>query len=284
MTSRRPGRRCSRSTDVTKAYGAYQALDGVSFALHRGETLAIVGERLRQIDAGPGAAAARHAERRARPCGRGRDLFTMPPKELFGLRRQMQMVFQDPTQSLNPRMTVHDLIAEAWAIHPGSCRRPDGASGWRNCWRRSGCPPTAPGAIRTSSPAASAQRIAIARALALEPELIVCDEAVSALDVSVQAQVIALLDRLRRELGIAFIFIAHDLPVVRDFADRVIVMRAGRIVESGSVREIFETPREPYTRALLAAGLDPDPQVQAARREGRQQRLASIGAPALAGN
>jgi peptide/nickel transport system ATP-binding protein len=116
------------------------------------------------------------------------------------------------------------------------------------------------------------QRIAIARALALEPQLIICDEAVSALDVSVQAQVIALLDRLRREMGIAFIFIAHDLPVVRDFADHVMVMQRGKVVEFGTVRDVFEAPREGYTRALLAAGLDPDPDVQAAHRAARLQR------------
>jgi peptide/nickel transport system ATP-binding protein len=269
---------------VAKAYGTYRALDGVSFALHRGETLAIVGESgsgkstlarvLLQLDTPSGGQA----------LWKGRDLFTMPPKELFGLRRQMQMVFQDPTQSLNPRMNVHDLIAEAWAIHPGILPK----ARWRDrvaeLLAQVGMPADCTRRYPHQFSGGQRQRIAIARALALEPELIVCDEAVSALDVSVQAQVIALLDRLRRELGIAFIFIAHDLPVVRDFADRVIVMRAGRIVESGSVREIFETPREPYTRTLLAAGLDPDPQVQAARREERQQRLASIGAPALAGN
>ena len=113
------------------------------------------------------------------------------------------------------------------------------------------------------------QRIAIARALALEPELIICDEAVSALDVSVQAQVIELLDGLRKRLGIAFVFIAHDLPVVRDFADHVMVMQNGRVVEMGTVRQIFDNPRQPYTQALLAAGLDPDPDVQAERRAAR---------------
>ena len=119
------------------------------------------------------------------------------------------------------------------------------------------------------------QRIAIARALALEPNLIVCDEAVSALDVSVQAQVIALLDRLRREHGIAFIFIAHDLALVRDFADHVLVMRRGRVVEQGTVRQVFETPREDYTKALLAAGLDADPEAQAERRARRRAAAAT---------
>jgi peptide/nickel transport system ATP-binding protein len=260
---------------LRKTYGGYEALKGASFTLHAGETIAVVGE------SGSGKSTlARTLLQLEKPVGgralwKGKDLFAMPPRELFGLRRQMQMVFQDPTQSLNPRMTVYDLIAEAWAIHPEILPKPMRRERVAELLVQVGLSPGHARRYPHQFSGGQRQRIAIARALALEPELIVCDEAVSALDVSVQAQVIALLNRLRKELGIAFIFIAHDLPVVRDFADRVIVMRAGEIVESGTAREIFEQPRELYTKALLAAALDPDPQVQAARRAARQQLPAT---------
>jgi peptide/nickel transport system ATP-binding protein len=252
--------------NVSKRYGPVEALKDASFILMPGETVAIVGE------SGSGKSTlARTLLRLEEPSGgralwKGRDLFGMPPRELFGLRRQLQMVFQDPTQSLNPRMSVFELIAEAWAIHPEILPKAKWRERVAELLGQVGLTADHMRRYPHQFSGGQRQRIAIARALALEPELIVCDEAVSALDVQIQAQVIALLNRLRAELGIAFLFIAHDLPVVRDFADRVIVMQGGRIVEQGAVRDIFEAPREPYTQRLLAASLDPDPEVQAHRR------------------
>ncbi|WP_324764348.1 ABC transporter ATP-binding protein (plasmid) [Sinorhizobium meliloti] len=265
--------------DVRKTYGSFEALKGISFDLMPGETMAVVGE------SGSGKSTlARALLRLDEPDGgtalwKGRDLFALSPAELYKLRRDLQMVFQDPTQSLNPRMTVYQLISEAWVIHPDILPK----AKWRervaellvqvglSAEHMSRYPHQFSGGQR--------QRIAIARALALEPQLIICDEAVSALDVSVQAQVIELLDRLRREMGIAFIFIAHDLPVVRDFADYVMVMQQGEVVELGTVREVFDTPRQAYTRALLAASLDPDPDAKAGHLASVPAEAAGIPVP-----
>ncbi|WP_128253693.1 ABC transporter ATP-binding protein [Falsirhodobacter deserti] len=256
---------------LRKNYGAFQALKGVSFNIMQGETVAVVGE------SGSGKSTlARAILRLEEPDGgkalyRGRDLVSMDLKELFSLRRDIQMVFQDPTQSLNPRMTVFQLISEAWVIHPQILPKPHWRARVAELLTKVGLHPEMAQRYPHQFSGGQRQRIAIARALAMEPSLIICDEAVSALDVSIQAQVIELLDGLRREFGLSYLFIAHDLPVVRDFADRVIVMKAGQIVEEGAVRQVFEAPREDYTRALLAASLDPDPEVQAARREARRK-------------
>jgi len=242
-----------------------------------GETVAIVGESgsgkstlaktlLRLEDATAGEA-----------LYRGRDLVTMPPGELFGIRREIQMVFQDPTQSLNPRMRAGQLIAEAFAIHPEILPRDRWAGRVQELLEQVGLDPSHTHRYPHQFSGGQRQRIAIARALALEPKLVICDEAVSALDVSIQAQVIALLNRLQDELGLSFLFIAHDLPLVRDIAHRVVVMQNGRVVEQGPVRQIFEAPREDYTRALLAASLDPDPDIQAERRRARERVAAAAG-------
>jgi peptide/nickel transport system ATP-binding protein len=255
--------------DLAKSYGAFNALKGVNFDLHKGETLAVVGE------SGSGkSTVARLVLRleeatRGQALWKGEDLLTKSPRDMAAVRRQMQMVFQDPTQSLNPRMSLHEIVSEGWAIHRGLLE----PRHWRDrvveLLEQVGLSVDHADRYPHQFSGGQRQRIAIARALALEPEMIICDEAVSALDVSIQAQVMDLLGSLRDRLGIAFIFIAHDLPVVRDFADRVLVMQAGEIVEQGPVRRIFETPHQGYTQRLLAAGLDPDPQVQARRRAER---------------
>ncbi|MGL4310187.1 MAG: ABC transporter ATP-binding protein [Paracoccaceae bacterium] len=254
---------------LSKRYGEFAALDNADFALAEGETLAIVGE------SGSGKSTlAKCLLRLEEPTSgqavyQGRDLFALSPRELYQMRRDIQMVFQDPTQSLNPRMSVYELISEAWVIHPEILPRDRWKARASELLQQVGLTVEHMHRYPHQFSGGQRQRIAIARALALEPRIIICDEAVSALDVSIQAQVIELLADLRRRLGLSYIFIAHDLPVVRDFADRVIVMQGGRIVEQGSVRQIFGTPREMYTKNLLAASLDPDPAVQAARRAAR---------------
>ncbi|KRA97602.1 ABC transporter ATP-binding protein [Devosia sp. Root685] len=251
---------------LCKTYGNFAALQDVSLTLARGQSLAVVGESgsgkstlartllcLEEADSGEA-------------LWKGRDLISMGRSELLGVRRQIQMVFQDPTQSLNPRMSVYQLIAEGWDIHKLMPDRSKRRARVIELLEQVGLDAEHVDRYPHQFSGGQRQRIAIARALALEPELIICDEAVSALDVSIQAQVIALLDDLRQRLGISFLFIAHDLGVVRDFADTVIVMKSGEIVERGPTAQIFDAPQHPYTQRLLAANLDPDPDVQAQRR------------------
>jgi peptide/nickel transport system ATP-binding protein len=252
-----------------------RALEDASFTLQTGETLGVVGE------SGSGKSTlARTLLKLEEPTAgrayfRGQDILHLSPADLFRLRRKIQIVFQDPTASLNPRMTVEQLVSEGLAIHPELLPR----RRWRErvvellelVGLEAGHLPRYPHQFSGGQ----RQRIAIARALALEPEIVICDEAVSALDVSIQAQVIELLKKLRGELGLSYIFIAHDLPVVRDFADRVLVMYKGRIVEEGRTADIFERPQHDYTRTLLAASPEPDPDIQAARRKEREALAAA---------
>ena len=256
---------------LAKHYGDFVAVEGASFTVLPGETVAIVGEsgsgkstlaktllRLEEATAGEA-------------LYMGRDLVTISPRELFDLRREVQMIFQDPTQSLNPRMSIFDIIAEAFVIHPEILPKAKRRERVAELLSHVGLEPGHMQRYPHQFSGGQRQRIAIARALALEPKLIICDEAVSALDVSIQAQVIKLLAGLQDEFGLSFMFIAHDLPLVRDFAHRVVVMQAGRIVEHGPVAQIFDAPQQDYTRKLIAASLSPDPEIQAERRQARAQ-------------
>lgn len=236
-----------------------RAVDGVSFSIAAGETLALVGE------SGSGKSSVARAVLRLGPTIRGSvtfdgtELLTLAAAPLRQLRRRMQIVFQDPSSALNPRMRIGDAIAEGLEIHrlvpardiPRRVAMLMEEVGLDPAWARKR-PHELSGGQR--------QRVGIARALAVEPALLVCDEPVSALDVSVQAQVLRLLVELQRRRGLAYLFIAHDLGVVRQVAQRVAVMYLGRIVESGPTEAVLGDPRHPYTRALLASAPDPDAQ------------------------
>jgi oligopeptide transport system ATP-binding protein len=252
---------------LKRTVGQVQAVDGVSLELYKGETLGIVGESgcgkstLARVLMGliPATSGSVKLE--------GEELVGMKPSRLRQIRRDVQIIFQDPYSSLDPRMTVGKIIGEPFEIHRGVAPKGDRRRKVRELLEVVGLSPEHINRYPHQFSGGQRQRIGIARALALRPKVIICDEPVSALDISVQAQVVNLLENLQSEFGLSYIFVAHDLSVVRHISDRVGVMYLGKMVETGTEDQIYERPTHPYTQALLSAVPVPDPTLRGHREQ-----------------
>ena len=253
--------------------GGVQAVAGVSFSVDRGETLGMVGESGCGKSTTGRAVLQLHAPTSGSVVFEGKELTTLSAAELRPVRRDMQIVFQDPYASLNPRWTINDIIAEPFIIHGIAKSGKESTSGSRELLELVGLNPEHRNRYGHEFSGGQRQRIGIARALALQPKLLVLDEPVSALDVSVQAGVVNLLEDLQDQLGLAYLFIAHDLSVVRHISDRVAVMYLGKIVEIGTRDGIYERAQHPYTVALLSAA----PEVGSGRRRPVRERILLTG-------
>jgi oligopeptide transport system ATP-binding protein len=254
-----------RGTLIQRQVGAVKAVDGISFDVFRGETLGLVGE------SGCGkSTAGRTILQLYRPTSgsvlfEGVDLVKLKGEDLRKMRRRMQMIFQDPYASLNPRMTVGQIISEPLIIH-GVANGKEAQERAEELLRLVGLNPAYTNRYPHEFSGGQRQRVGVARALALEPAFIVCDEPISALDVSVQAQVVNLLEDLQSQMGLTYLFIAHDLSMVRHISNRIAVMYLGVIVELADRHELYNHPLHPYTQALLSAVPIPDPVIEARRQ------------------
>jgi oligopeptide transport system ATP-binding protein len=246
------------------------AVDGVSFTIAPGRTLGLVGE------SGSGKSTTGYCVLQLlKPTAGsvrfdGHELTELGRNDVRRLRREMQIVFQDPYSSLNPRMTVGDIVGEPLVVHSVGSRR-DRSARVRELLDVVGFNPTFSNRYPHEFSGGQRQRIGVARALALNPKLIVCDEPVSALDVSIQAQILNLLKDLQRDFNLAYLFISHDLSVVRAMSDDIAVMKDGKIVESGTADEVYTAAKDPYTQALLASVPVPDPRRMRERRTVRRK-------------
>jgi len=255
-----------------RATGQVRAVDGVSFSLKVGETLGLVGESGCGKSTLARLVTALHPVTSGHIQFKGKEITTLSRRQMRPLRRSVQMVFQDPYGSLNPRRRVGSILTDPFSVH-GSLSRGEAKRQVQELMARVGLSPEHYNRFPSEFSGGQRQRIGIARALALRPDLIVCDEPVSALDVSIQAQIINLLEDLQDEFMLTYIFIAHDLSVVRHVSDRIAVMYLGKLVETGPVEEIYSRSRHPYSASLLSAV----PVAEKAFRSVRKQRVILTG-------
>ena len=251
---------------IQRQVGSIKAVDGLNFDLYRGETLGLVGE------SGCGKSTTGRAILQLyKPTGgsvvfEGQELTTINSGDLRRMRRRMQMIFQDPYASLNPRRTVGSIVGEPLEVHNIGDSRKERQERVQELLKIVGLNPYFINRYPHEFSGGQRQRIGVARALAVNPSFIVCDEPISALDVSIQAQVINLLEDLQQEFGLTYLFIAHDLSVVRHISDRIAVMYLGKIVELADRDELYANPQHPYTQALLSAVPIPDPEIEKKRQ------------------
>ena len=254
--------------------GLVRAVDDVSFEIYQGETLGLVGESGSGKSSAGRAILQLHRPTDGRVLFRGVDLTSLKGEELRQKRQEMQMIFQDPYASLNPRMTVGSIVGEPLDAHK-TARGREKEKRIMDLLNLVGLGPSYTSRYPHELSGGQRQRVGIARSLALNPSLVVCDEPISSLDVSIQAQIVNLLNSLQRDLGLTYLFIAHDLSMVSHIADRVIVMYLGMIMEVANVDDLYDTPSHPYTKALLSAIPVPDPLIE----EGRQRIILSGDPP-----